>query len=119
MKTRHIDRNRWTSFAEDLTSRHRGWIVDMEIFDPASGTRREARKSPLHEMSIETRRDTGTLLVSVGDETATFSHWVNRLRSVWLEQNDEGFPEAISLESESGERTLVRFERIPAARQLH
>jgi hypothetical protein len=119
MRTRHIDRSLWTRFAEDLTSSHQGWIVDMEIFDSANDIRRESRRSPLHEMAIENRLDAGTLFLSVGDETATFSHWVNRLCNVWVEQNDEGLPEAVQLESESGERTLLRFSRIPAARQLH
>lgn len=118
MRTMHIDRQGWSVFAEDLTRRHRGWIVDMEIYDPASGTRRESKRSPFHEMSIETRLDTGTLLLSIGDQTATFSHWVNRLRAVWIEQRDDGLPEAVSLESENGERTLLKFGRIPVSRQL-
>ena len=119
MRTVFIERPQWASFAEDLTTHHRGWIVDMEIYDPASGIRKESRRCPLHEIAIETRiGDHGTLFLSVGDQSATLSHWVNRLSSVWLEQSDDGLPEAVELESESGERTLLSFPRIPVSRQL-
>ncbi|MDX1583207.1 MAG: DUF5335 family protein [Thermoanaerobaculia bacterium] len=119
MVTRCIRRERWSSFAEELIGRHRGWIVQMEIFDSSRGIRQHADRSPLHEVMIDMRDDEGTLFLSVGDDTGRLSHWVNRLRSVWFESTDDGLPGALEIETEFGERTIVRFERVPPSRQLH
>lgn len=118
MITKCIARDQWTDFAEELMHRHRGWIVEMEILDPAQGVRRHTHRSPLHEVMIDTRSETGTLFLSVGDDAGRYSHWVNRLRAVWFEQSDDGMPGAVEIETEFGERTILTFERIPSSRQL-
>lgn len=110
MPTREIQRNEWVSFFDSFSSRHRGWLVTVEIMDPEIGDQTEARDLPLEGITAElNERGPDQIEIIVGNQTDRHvSNTVVDPKQVWLKSSDEGADEVLEIKGEN-ETVLIRF----------
>jgi Family of unknown function (DUF5335) len=110
MPTREIQRNEWVSFFDSFSSRHRGWLVTVEIMDPEIGDQTEARDLPLEGITAElNERGPDQIEIIVGNQADRHvSNTVVDPRQVWLKSSDEGADEVLEIKGEN-ETVLIRF----------
>jgi hypothetical protein len=110
MPTREIQRNEWVSFFDSFSSRHRGWLVTVEIMDPEIGDQTEARDLPLVGITAElNERGPDQIEILVGNQADRHvSNSVVAPKQVWLKSSDEGADEVLEIKSEN-ETVLIRF----------
>jgi len=110
MPTREIQRNEWVSFFDSFSSRHRGWLVTVEIMDPEIGDQTEARDLPLVGITAELNaRDPDQIEILVGNQADRHvSNSVVAPKQVWLKSSDEGADEVLEIKGEN-ETVLIRF----------
>jgi hypothetical protein len=110
MPTREIQRNEWVSFFDSFSSRHRGWLVTVEIMDPEIGDQTEARDLPLEGITAElNERGPDQIEILVGNQAdCHVSNAVVGPKQVWLKSSDEGADEVLEIKGEN-ETVLIRF----------
>jgi len=110
MPSREIQRNEWVSFFDSFSSRHRGWLVTVEIMDPEIGDQTEARDLPLEGITAELNdRGTDQIEIIVGNQTDRHvSNSVVAPKHVWLKSSDEGADQVLEIKGEN-ETVLIRF----------
>ena len=110
MPTREIQRNEWVSFFDSFSSRHRGWLVTVEIMDPEIGDQTEARDLPLEGITAElNERGPDQIEILVGNQADRHvSNSVVAPKQVWLKSSDEGADEVLEIKGEN-ETVLIRF----------
>ena len=110
MPTREIQRNEWVSFFDSFSSRHRGWLVTVEIMDPEIGDQTEARDLPLEGITAElNERGPDQIEILVGNQADRHvSNTVVDPKQVWLKSSDEGADEVLEIKGEN-ETVLIRF----------
>jgi hypothetical protein len=110
MPTREIQRNEWVSFFNSFSSRHRGWLVTVEIMDPEIGDQTEVRDLPLEGITAElNERGPDQIEILVGNRADRHvSNAVVDPKQVWLKSSDEGADEVLEIKGEN-ETVLIRF----------
>lgn len=110
MPTREIQRNEWVSFFDSFSSRHRGWLVTVEIMDPEIGDQTEARDLPLEGITAELNlHGPDQIEIIVGNQADRHvSNTVVDPKQVWLKSSDEGADEVLEIKREN-ETVLIRF----------
>jgi hypothetical protein len=110
MPTREIQRNEWVSFFDSFSSRHRGWLVTVEIMDPEIGDQTEAGDLPLEGITAElNERGPDQIEILVGNRADRHvSNSVVDPKQVWLKSSDEGADEVLEIKGEN-ETVLIRF----------
>jgi hypothetical protein len=110
MPTREIQRNEWVSFFDSFSSRHRGWLVTVEIMDPEIGDQTEARDLPLEGITAElNERGPDEIEIIVGNQADRHvSNAVVDPKQVWLKSSDEGADEVLEIKGEN-KTVLIRF----------
>ena len=110
MPTQEIHRNEWVGFFDSFSSRHRGWLVTVEIMDPEIGDQTEARDLPLEGITAElNQRGPDQIEIMIGNQADQHvSNSVVDPRQVWLKSTDEGADEVLEIKGET-ETVLIRF----------
>ena len=110
MPTQEIQRNEWVGFFDSFSSRHRGWLVTVEIMDPEIGDQTEARDLPLEGITAElNQRGPDQIEIMIGNQADQHvSNSVVDPRQVWLKSTDEGADEVLEIKGET-ETVLIRF----------
>ena len=107
MATLEIPRSEWISFFDSFNTRHRGWLVTMEIMSPDLGDQVEVRDLPLEGIKAELGEGNDEFEITVGDEADQhLSRTIVGTHKVWLKRNDEGADEALEIEAKT-EKVLL------------
>ena len=111
MQTREIPRSEWPAFIKSFSSRHQGWVVDVEVFGPDIGAQVEGTGLVLQGLINERDEvDRNTIVIMAGNRSDDHvTHSINHPREVSLEKTDSGMDAALSITGEDGTRTLVTF----------
>ena len=111
MKTRQIPKSEWPVFLDNFSSRHKGWLVKLEIFNPDIGAQVEGTGLVLQGLTDERDEVKGhTIMIMAGDEPNDHvTHSISRPTEVSLEQMDDGVDDALSIKSADGTTALLSF----------
>ena len=106
--THEIVRSNWSFFFSGFNRLHEGWLVTVERFDEARGTRTIAR-----DMFFEgILASNGVIMLMVGEKPDRhIAHTIADPEHVLLEEGgvEFGFGEALEIVSSTGAKTFVRF----------
>ena len=111
MQTREIPRTEWSAFINSFSSRHQGWVVDVELFGPAIGAQVEGRGLVLQGVTDEwDEMNHNSIVIMAGNRRDDHvTHSINRPTEISLESTDCGMDAALSIMDEDGTRTLLTF----------
>lgn len=111
MSTTEVTRNEWNSFFETFSKQYAGWLTTLEIFGDEVGAQTEAVELPFEGISLNSDKEPESLIINLGGTPDDhISHMVERPRQVWLRQTAEGTNQAIEIEGEDNQKTLLRFQ---------
>ena len=112
-----IPYHEWVGFFNDLSHRHMGEVVRVEIGTAEPGwpidsvTRRAADGLPLVGIVAEFRDEApGTIEIILGTEPeARITHTITQPTHVWYAQGEQGQDRAVQIESADSPSTLIGF----------
>ena len=110
MQSQEIPSDQWVPFFNDLSRRHQGEHVKVELLGRHLGDRHLPKDQSLVGISINP--PTGTCKIDVMVEEAgnsNLAHEIAHPIHVRLSQNDAGIDEAVEIETCSGPCRLLRF----------
>jgi hypothetical protein len=109
MPTRTIPKDQWTEFLDGLSREHRTETVTVQVSDPELGYQVELRQLPLEGVSADLRAGGGPQIeVMVGrTEFDHTTHSIADPKAIRLQEDDQGAPEVLEVESGNGTKTLV------------
>lgn len=109
MPTREIPKDQWAGFLDSLTRELGPRPVTLRVSDPEIGYQLETSQTPLVGVSADPHAAGGARIdVIVGrTEASHTTHAVSRPIAVRIEEDDQGAPEVLEIESEDGSKTLV------------
>ena len=111
MQTRQIPESEWPAFFNSFNSRHRGWVMNLEVFGPDIGAQVEGSWLVLEGVTAEyDERRGNTIMIMAGDRPADhLTHSIRRATEISLEKTDSGEDATLSIEAADGNRTLLSF----------
>jgi len=110
MQTQEIPSNQWVPFFNELSKRHTGDHVTVELLGRDIGDQHEAQDQSLMGITVDPPSGACKIEVMVGeDEHTNIAHEIARPVHVRLAKSDDGIDAALEIEADSGPRTLVRF----------
>ena len=111
MRTVEIPREAWAATLDSFTAAHAGWLVSLDVLDPAIGAQPEVDNLPLLGVSAE---GGSAVTISAGRSPAEhITHTIHAPSRVHLERRDDGADVALQIESAGGRRAILRL-RVPA-----
>lgn len=117
MQNQEIPSEKWVRFFNDLSKRHQGEHVSIELLGREIGDQYEAQDQSLMGISVDPPTGACKIQVMVGDaRPLNISHEIAHPIHVRLAKLDDGSDAALEIESEGGPSTLLRFlpiEQIP------
>ena len=112
MRSHEIPQNQWIPFFNELSKRHQGDHVTVELMGRDIGDQREAQDQALLGITVDPPTGACKIDVMMGDAGGVnIAHEIAHPIHVRLAQNDDGRDAAVEIESDSGPATLVRFIR--------
>ncbi|HEY2586467.1 MAG TPA: DUF5335 family protein [Tepidisphaeraceae bacterium] len=110
MQSHEIPSDQWVPFLDDLSKRHQGEQVTVELIGRDIGDQQAARDQSLLGITVDPPSGAFKIDVIMGDRSGiNMSHEIAHPIHVRLAQSDDGRDAALEIESDSGPRTLVRF----------
>lgn len=111
MQTRQIPQNEWPAFLDRFSSRHQGWLVNLEVFGPDIGAQVEGTALVLEGLTDEYDEMHGdTITIMAGNKPDDHvTHSIRRPTEINLEKADTGEEAALLIKGEDGTRTLLTF----------
>ena len=110
MQSHEIPSEQWVPFLDDLSKRHQGEQVTVELIGREIGDQQAARDQSLLGITVDPPSGAFKIDVIMGDRTGiNMSHEIAHPIHVRLAQSDDGRDAALEIESDNGPRTLVRF----------
>ena len=111
MQTTQIPESEWAAFLDRFSSRHYGWLMNLEIFSPDIGAQAEGRKLVLEGLTNEYDEMHGnTIIITAGDKPDQHvTHSINRPGEISIERTAGGEDEALLIKGQDGTRTLLTF----------
>jgi hypothetical protein len=110
MSTTEVTRNEWSSFFETFSKQHEGWLATLEVFGDEVGAQTEAVELPFEGISLNSDEEPESVVINLGGTPDDhISHMIEHPRQVWLRQTAEGTNQAIEIEEEDHQKTLLRF----------
>jgi len=110
MQSYEVRAEDWPKFLDHFSREHAGWPVTIEILDREFGPQQVARELPLLGISIDRGEDENrSLSVSVGEQTANYSHGLKRPVHIRIAKNEDGSAGTLELEPEQGPAALIHF----------
>ena len=110
MRSQEIPSTQWIPFFNDLSKRHQGDHVTIELMGRDIGDQREAQDQELLGIVVDPPTGSCKIEVMAGEGGgANISHEIAHPIHVRLAQSDDGRDAAIEIESDTGPCTLVRF----------
>jgi hypothetical protein len=108
---REISKEKWLEFFDSFSRDYEGWLVTIEVLDPALGSHIEAADLTLEGISADPKGSIKDAIEIMLGETPDKHHTHIAVRPVrvWLRETPQGAPEAFEIESADGVKTLVRL----------
>jgi hypothetical protein len=117
MQTHEIPNSDWGDFLNNLSRRHQGEDVSIEVQGADIGAQTESQGARLVGITFDPKDSIGEeidVMVRCSDQTHLM-HAVAHPSHVRIAQGDDGVDTALQLEDDAGRTTLVRFLRSTAA----
>jgi hypothetical protein len=110
MHSHEIPSDQWIPFFNDLSKRHQGDHVTVELMGREIGDQHAAQDQSLMGITVDPPTGACKIEVMMGDYDHTnIAHEVAHPIHVRLAQSDDGKDAALEIETDSGPCTLVRF----------
>ena len=111
MQTRQIPKSEWPAFLNSFSSRHQGWLVNLEVFGPDIGAQVEGTRLMLEGLTGEWNEPKGnTIAIMAGEKPDDHvTHSISRPTEISIEKTDSGEDAVLSIKGEDGTRTLITF----------
>ena len=110
MRTQEIPSEQWIGFFNDLSKRHQGDHVTIELIGREIGSHQEAQDQSLQAITVDPPTGACMIEVMVGDAPSpNIAHEISHPIHVRLAKGDDGKDAALEIESDAGPATLVRF----------
>ena len=110
MRTDEIPREAWTSTLDAFTATHAGWLVSLDVLDPAIGAQPEIDDLPLLGVSADRAGAEAAITISAGrPDTGHISHSIHAPLRVHIERREDGADVALQIESADGAKSILRF----------
>lgn len=110
MQSHEIPSNQWIPFFNDLSKRHQGEHVSVELLGRDIGDQMAAQDQSLLGITVDPPSGAFKIEVMVGDTSGiNMSHEITHPIHVRLAQADDGTDASLEIEPEGGPRTLLRF----------
>ena len=110
MQTQEIPDNQWIPFFNDLSKRHQGQHVTVELMGRDIGDQTEMKDQALLGITVDPPTGSCKIEVMAGDPTGVnIAHEIAHPIHVRLATSDDGKDQALEIESDAGPATLVRF----------
>lgn len=111
IRTEEIGRDQWISFLDSFSREHEGWRVNIEVEDPAMGSQTQSTDMPLQGISADTKggREHDIAIIVGQEHNPALTHIIPRATHLRLMHTDGGAEEALQIESEAGDTTIIRF----------
>lgn len=117
MQSQEIPSDQWIPFFDDLSKRHQGDHVTIELMGRDIGDQNEAQDQELLGIVVDPPTGACKIEVMAGDPRGTnIAHEIAHPIHVRLARGDDGSDAAVEIESEGGPSTLVRF--VPGEKAL-
>ena len=109
MQTRQIAKSEWPAFLNNFSSRHQGWLVNLEVLGPGIGAQVEGTGLVLEGLTDEWDDVKGNMImIMAGDRPENHvTHSISRPTEVSVEKTETGEDVALSITAEDGTRTLL------------
>ncbi len=109
MPTRDIPEEQWEEFLDSLSREHTFDSVTVQVSDPDMGYQIEMTRLPLVGVSADLKAGGGPRIeVIVGrTEFDHTTHSIAEPKAVRVEEDDQGEPAVLEVESAGGSKTLV------------
>lgn len=111
MKTQQIPESEWPAFLNRFSSRHQGWLMNLEVLGPDLGAQMEGTGLLLEGVTDEWNEVKGnTVMIMAGDNCDDhLTHSISRPTEITLEGTEAGEDVALSIKADDGTRTLLIF----------
>lgn len=112
MQTREIPHEQWLEFFDNLSRRDHGLPTSIHVFGSDLGAQVDADQLPLIGISDDPKAEGGeriTITLAGRTPTGDYNRSIIHPTRVMLELTDDGREESIEIESDDGNRTLVRL----------
>jgi hypothetical protein len=109
MQSHEIPSDQWIPFFDDLSKRHQGEQVTVELMGRDIGDQHAAQDQSLMGITVDPPSGAFKIDVIMGGNGVNMSHEIAHPIHVRLAQNDDGNDAALEIDSDSGPCTLVRF----------
>ncbi len=109
MRSQEIPSSQWIPFFNELSKRHQGDHVTIELMGRDIGDQREAQDQELLGIMVDQPSGACKIEVMAGGQGTNIAHEIAHPIHVRLAQSDDGRDAAIEIESDTGPCTLVRF----------
>ena len=110
MQSHEIPSEQWIPFFNDLSKRHQGEPVSVELIGRDIGDQMEAQDQSLLGITVDPPSGAFKIDVMLGDAGGpNMAHEIAHPVHVRLAQSDDGKDAAIEIEADRGPSTLVRF----------
>ena len=109
MQSQEIPTTQWVPFFNELSKRHNGDHVTVELMGRDIGDQREAQDQSLMGITVDPPSGACKIEVMVGDTHTNIAHEIAHPIHVRLARSDDGKDAAIEIEADSGPCTLLRF----------
>jgi hypothetical protein len=111
MQTREIPKSEWPRFLNSFSSRHQGWVVDVEVFGPGIGAQVEGTGLVLQGLTDDwDEMKQHRIVIMAGNRRDDHvTHAISGPKEISLERTESGIDAALSIMSEDGNRTLLTF----------
>lgn len=109
MRRRVIERSEWTSFADEFSRCHDGWLVSVAVDEGSTPRRYVTRDVPLRGVVAELNEDGSSVMVFTGGGMPHATHFVEHATGFAVEKTRDGADAALTITGESGVRTIVEL----------
>jgi hypothetical protein len=110
MRNQEIPSEQWVPFFDNLSKRHQGEHVTIELMGRDIGDQKEAQNQELLGITVDPPTGACKIEVMAGDASGiNMAHEIAHPVHVRLAKSDKGQDAALEIESDSGPSTLLRF----------
>ncbi|HEY8750593.1 MAG TPA: DUF5335 family protein [Tepidisphaeraceae bacterium] len=110
MQTHEIPATQWIPFFDELSKRHQGEHVTVELLGREIGDQLEAMDQSLPGITVDPPTGACKIEIMAGEPGgANIAHEIAHPVHVRLATSDDGQDAAIEIESDAGPATLLRF----------
>lgn len=109
MQTVKVPRTEWIGTLNEVSRKHRGEPVSLDVLGESIGAQPELRDLPLVGLTAEPGG--GAISIAAGGSADDhLTHTIQSPTHIWIERSDEGADAALEIESADGTKTILRFE---------